>query len=126
MKKPVKIKTTGEDEILDVPEAMDWRWPSQQIGCDLIDITNASHLSDGCVMIVDDEGLLKDDPELNPIATMAYRGGTPIVGDVLFMGTEHTPEGVETVGLTNEQVRAITLGIAKIIMTRYMTEGEEE
>lgn len=117
MLKAIKLKTTTyRPEHIDVPENMDWRWPSQQIGCDLIEILNCPDLSEGCVMIVDDEGMLKEEPKINPIATTIY--GDPIVGDVLIMGTEHTPEGPDIAGLSDDQVRKIITNITFMVWGR--------
>ena len=119
MLKAIRIKAESKTDVLDVPENMEWDWPSKQIGCDLIELISVGGLSEGCVMIVDDEGLMKENAKFNALATMIY-GHSPIVGDALIMATEHGPVGADIVGLTDEQVSEIAKGIKKLITTRYM------
>lgn len=84
------------------------------IGCELVDVVEIGH---GIDMWVDDEGLLKEEPMPNSIATM-FRTMSwmcrkevvipakmpPICGVAVFTG--HDDEG-HTVGLTDEQVKWI-------------------
>ena len=42
------------------------------IGCDMIEIVRPHGLPDGYVMVVDEEGLLKENPSLNVLASYLY------------------------------------------------------
>lgn len=54
------------------------------IGCELVEI--ACRFEDGKMMLVDEEGLLKPDPEVNPLASMLF--GDYIVGNALIVEDE--------------------------------------
>ena len=81
------------------------------INCDTIDIVHAINLPDPYCMVVDDEGLLKNEPLVNPIASYLYgflTHGQPICGDVIIMKDKHTPDGIETVGLTKDDLSVVS------------------
>lgn len=61
----------------------------QIIGCSTIEIVRLPH-NTGC-LIVDESGLLKKDPQLNPMA--ALLAGQPIVGTALLGGIRCTEDG---------------------------------
>ena len=56
-----------------------------------------------CVsMLIDEEGLLKKDMEANLVASYLYetdKHGTPIMGNVLFVGEEMTDDGIDFCGI---------------------------
>lgn len=61
-------------------------------------------------LVVDDEGLLKADPQINMAASLLYGffvHGEPIVGRAMVCKDEHTDEGIETVGLTLDEIEEV-------------------
>ena len=44
----------------------------KEIGCDTIDIVHAYGVSIDADIIIDDNGLFSDNPEINPMASIAY------------------------------------------------------
>lgn len=76
-----------EVEEFDIKKQLDQMY--QIIGCSSLEIVRMPR-TDGCI-IVDDEGLLKDDPQLNPAATLLAE--QPIVGTALLGSIRHTEDG---------------------------------
>lgn len=76
------------------------------IGCDCIEIVHPRRLSAPYLMVVDDEGLLKEAP-LNYIASYLYetdKHGQPIVGTALIMKETMTNDGPDLCSLTDVDV----------------------
>lgn len=111
MGKVVKVAArAGKVEILDFPEDFTLSWAAEQIGAEWAEIVRPRRLFDGCVMIVDEEGKLKDNAYGNTVASWLYAAdehGEVIVGDCLFMAEEQGPEGGELVGLDEQQAEAL-------------------
>lgn len=90
------------------------------IGCDTVDIVSAYALSDidgleNVQLIVDDEGLFADCPQVNILASLLYgyrQHGQPIVGNAIVAGFD--PDTSETVPLTDEQIQQIIQIIPKL------------
>ena len=110
MKKVLKLTTDWEIVGIDASGELGWKWCVGEIGCDYMEIVHPVYLPEGYVMVVDEEGLLKENPIVNPVASMAYgtlEHGEPIVGDVLVMKEVEGPDGGELVGLDEEEVRVM-------------------
>ena len=76
------------------------------IGCDTVDSVQ---------LIVDDNGLMIDSPQINILASLLYgcrKHGQPIVGNAIVSGFD--PDTLETVPLTDEQIRQIIQIIPKL------------
>lgn len=98
------------------------------IGCSCIDIVNAyglyefaetlndesfNFLKDICI-VADDEALLVNEPIANPPASILYgyaTHGQALFGNVLVCKNQYTPDGIETVGLTSEEVRSLDIAL---------------
>ena len=110
MKKGIVFpKGRGIPWIVDAPDNFDWDWMKDKIGCDWIEIVHPMRLPEGFVMIVDEEGLLKEN-ELNPVGCWFYKTdvhGEPIVGDILILKEEEGDDGIECVGMTDDEVAEI-------------------
>lgn len=80
--KMIKITTAGEVSVVDVKT--DFRSLAKEIGADYIQLVRMNTLD--LEMVVDEEGLLVDDPVCNPVASILYgtlRHLQPIMGDAL-------------------------------------------
>lgn len=78
----------------------------RQIECDCIEIVRPEILPEPYIMIVDEEGLLRDTPVLNFIASYlhgAQNHGQPIVGKALIMKEVETDDGMEIAWLDYEE-----------------------
>ena len=92
MIRALKIGTDGTVEALEVHPK--WDSFAHKIGCEYIEqvsIMNPKYKMTGkpYVMLVDEEGLMKEDFVLNPVASFLYdtmKHGNPIVGNVLVVG----------------------------------------
>ena len=90
------------------------------IGCDTVDIVSAYAFSDidgleNVQLIVDDNGLMTDSPQVNILASLLYgcrKHGQPIVGNAIVAGFD--PDTSETVPLTDEQIQHIIQIIPKL------------
>ena len=106
MSKAVKLMTSGEAEIIDVPKRVRFDWYPKAIGCNLFEIVRPSLLPEGYILIVDEGGKLIDSPVINFIGSWLYgtdRHGEPICGDCVIMKEQMTKRGMDIVGLTMEE-----------------------
>lgn len=90
--KLLKLTPAGRCSVVDVEEfGLDKQLDQmyQIIGCSTIEIVRLPH-NTGC-LIVDESGLLKEDPQLNPVASLL--AGQPIVGTALLGGIRSTEDG---------------------------------
>lgn len=84
---PAGACSVVEIEEFDLERQLDQMY--QIIGCDTIEIVRLPRTT-GC-LIVDESGLLKKDPQLNPAATILAE--QPIVGTVLLGSIRQTDDG---------------------------------
>lgn len=105
------LYTDGRMEYKELPKAEHtYQRLQQAIGCGLVDIVHAVNLPQPYCLVVDDEGLLTDEPKINLAASFLYgieEHGQPICGDCLIMKDHHTDDGIETVGLTQEEAEKV-------------------
>lgn len=128
--KALLIRTDGIGEIMDFPEKAKLDWYYEQIGCDYIDIVRPygidriaekhglKSLPDKFCMIVDDEALLKAEPKINVIASLLYGAddhGQAICGDVLIAKNQFTEEGVDSVGMDENDMLLLQSAINGLI-----------
>lgn len=79
------------------------------LNCRCIDVIYRKIGDTECTLIVDDEGLLKD----NPIVSAIDVSGTPcLVGNILIASGEDTP-------LTDEEVQNIMFNVAEITTSKH-------
>ena len=110
MKYAVKLNVDGTADIINVPENRDWQWYSRQIGCDYIENVYPRGLNEPYMMVIDEEGLLKEKPILNFYASWLYethKHGNPIVGNALIMKMIDTDDGPDVGGLEKEEAEAV-------------------
>lgn len=68
------------------------------INCRCIDIVTGSHKGEYVDIVIDDEGLLKDNAIINPIAWYLYSKCNkryPIVGNAILIGTNEDGETID-------------------------------
>ena len=78
------------------------------IGCDWVESVRAVNLKEPYVLVVDEEGLVKDRPVLNLIASILYgalKHGQPIAGDAIVMKEVWTEDGIDLEWLTDEEAK---------------------
>lgn len=109
MKQALIIKVnSGTVEIIRTPferGSLDFYY--KELECDCIDIVAAYGLTADADIIVDDEGLCKEKPVLNPYASIAYgwtSHGQPIVGNAIICKPHNTPDGVEETGFEEDEL----------------------
>lgn len=109
----LKLYTDGRIEKYDIKEKdFEYKYQALQksIDCDCIDIVHAVNLPDPYCLVVDDEGLLVAEPQMNLYASYLYGAlehGQPICGDCIIMKDDYTPDGIETIGLEAEDFNAV-------------------
>ena len=95
----------------------------EQLECETIDIVEAYGLTIQAEIIVDDEGLFKDNAVVNPLASVAYgvfKHGQPIVGNAIICKPYDTGDGIDETGFEPEEINSI---MAEITM-KLMQGGE--
>lgn len=125
-----RIRANGMADIVDFPENDKLDWYYKMIGCDCIDIVtpygvdNIAKMYDlksiigKFCLIVDDEGLLKENPEVNPIASLMYGiddHGQALFGNVLVGVNKPTEDGIDTVGMTDNELMLLQVCINSLI-----------
>ena len=93
------------------------------IGCEYVELVHPEALPWPYVMVVDEEGLMKDEPSLNVIGSYlygTYKHGSPIVGNAVIMKEQETDEGVDLAWLTGPEVVAMEKRIEDIWKTAVM------
>lgn len=86
----------------------------EMIGTDIVEIVRPQYLPDPYVMVVDEEGLLRDTPVMNPVGSLlygTYEHGQPIVGNIVFMFEKFGSDGPDLFWMTEEEARAFATGI---------------
>ena len=87
----------------------------KNIGCDLIEIVplralqELAHLGENFIMVVDEEGLLKDQPKLNIYASVFY--GSMIYGNAIIV----KDDGEDFVGLEKKDHEELSTAIAVLL-----------
>ena len=95
-------------------------WYYEKIGCDYIEATKTI-MDNKKKLVIDEEGWLKPEPQLNMIASILYGSaehGQTIVGNAILCDTAMTPDGEDFVGMS-EDVATMAMkrleGISKIL-----------
>ena len=133
------IGTNGMAEIVEFPKEDKLGWYYKTIGCDLIDIVKPYGLEEVAKeydlqsmigkfsLVVDDEGLLKPEPEVNPIASLLYGcddHGQALFGTVVVVKDEETPEGLDSVGMDGGDMMLLQAAINSLIERHNEKVGE--
>ena len=89
-----------------------------ELDCEFIDIVNTT-MKDVC-LVVDDEGLLKEAPKVNVIASLLYgvqQHGQPIVGDAMLCSQYYDPVdmGLATGGFNIETAAKLAAEATEIL-----------
>lgn len=110
--KAIKLLTNGMPFIVDMPKR-DYLYQSMQevIGCDMVDIgaCGLQEMKKYC-LVYDEEFLLQHTPIINPVASYFFglqNHGTPLCGTVLIMKNIETDDGINTVGLDEDDISYI-------------------
>lgn len=112
MSNAVKLNTDGTVEIVDVPEQgklLEWMYG--QIGCDMVEHVYPRMLSEPYMLVIDEEGLLKENPIINFIASWYYQTqvhGQPIVGTVLIMKQDAIDGEMHDVGMSEDEANTFS------------------
>lgn len=114
----VKLSTTLNIEIVEKkPDQGLLDFCYQNIGCQYVETIHARYLQEPYILMIDEEGRLKDKPSINFIASYLY--GThehhePIVGNVLVMKLGMTDEGPDILPLDEAEARQVEESMRKI------------
>lgn len=118
MKKAILAKPGERLEVIDFVDDLQFYY--KHIECRCIDIVYVKDY----LLIVDDEGLLVDDPQVNVVASIMY--GHPICGNVLIVKEGYTDEGEPTCeGLTDEEVGEFHESFMRLIKKVKKLRGEK-
>lgn len=91
----------------------------KEIGCEIIDIAHAYGLSIDADIIIDDNGLFGDNPEINAVASIAYgylEHGQPIVGNAIICKPHQTTDGIDETGFEDDEADKIMNEIMQKMM----------
>lgn len=93
------------------------------------EIVNPRRLPRPFCMIVDDNGLLKENPQFNPIGSFFYethKHGAPIVGTIVLLKMGNTLNGPDIIGLTDADVQQLLGYIELTKLTLHRKEAAHE
>ena len=106
---------------VEVGEEIELETYYKNLNCDCIDIVDPYGLDEEgrrkYCLIVDDEALLKENPQINFFGSLLYgvlNHNQPLVGKVLVGKNKYTEDGLCTVGLEEEDVKYILERLKKI------------
>lgn len=122
------LRAKGDVLRIEMPKDRGWRWYGQQIGADLVENVRPRGLEEPYMMLVDEEGLLKEAPEVNGLASWLYethKHGHPIVGDVLIVRSVETEDGGDIEGLSGEEADKIAGRLVENMEKAYVAVWEE-
>lgn len=94
----------------------------ETIGCELVELVSARGLKEPYVLMVDEEGQLRDEPTVNFIASYLYGAHEhrePIVGNALVMKVAMTDEGPDIVPLDEAEARQVKESMDRIAHIAY-------
>ena len=110
MKKALLVLPNGFNFIMGCPDDDILDWARKLIDCDWVEIVRPKRLAKGLVLLVDEEGLLKERPSVNVFASTMYETeihGSPIVGNVIVLAEVMGDEGPELAGIDAEVAKEI-------------------
>lgn len=116
--KALKITTANDITVVEVEQPL-YRTLNPVIGGPL-EIVRPRGLKRPFVMVVDEEGLLRD-RDFNFIGSFLYethKHGSPIVGDIVLMREEPGPDGYDLFGLSEQDIDVLT-GFCNSILARH-------
>lgn len=119
----VKLSTQLDIEIVEKkPDQGLLDFCYQNIGCQYVETVHPRYLQEPYILIIDEEGRLKDKPAVNFIASYLY--GThehcqPIVGNVLVMKLGMTDDGPDILPLDEAEARQVEESMKKISQIAY-------
>lgn len=128
--KGLLIRPNVLTETVEFPEKEKLGWYYETIGCDCIDIVapygvdgiakmyNLESIVGKFCLVVDDEGLLKEKPEVNPIASLMYGcddHGQVLCGNVIVGANKNTDDGIETVGMSDSDLMLLQVCINSLV-----------
>lgn len=92
----------------------------EMIGTDIVERVRPKYLPEPYVMMVDENGLLREHPVMNPVGSLlygAYEHGQPIVGNIVFMRQDYGPEGPDLFWMTEDEAHKFASEILDSAMT---------
>lgn len=101
-------------------------WYKDKIGCEWIEVVQLRGFIPNSCLIIDEEGELKSDPEINYIASLLYDTpvhGHPIVGNAVLCSQTYGINGVDTTGFDADTAAYIEQRFEEI--KTKMEESEE-
>jgi len=119
----VKLNTQLDIEIVEKrPDQGLLDFCYQNIGCQYVETVHPRYLQEPYILVIDEEGRLKDKPMVNFIASYLY--GThehrqPIVGNALVMKLGMTDEGPDIMPLDEAEARQVEESMRKISNIAY-------
>lgn len=119
----VKLNTQLDIEIVEKrPDQGLLDFCYQNIGCQYVETVHPRYLQEPYILMIDEEGRLKDKPMVNFIASYLY--GThehrqPIVGNALVMKLGMTDEGPDIMPLDEAEARQVEESMRKISDIAY-------
>lgn len=141
--KALVIRANGMAEYVEFPKKGEdkLRWYYETLGIGCIDIVRPHGLEEVAEtyglksllgkfsLVVDDEALLKEKPQLNVIASLLYgvdKHGQPLFGDVMVVKDEVTEEGIDSVGMSDGEAMLLQTSINSLIDMHNMKIKEDK
>jgi len=110
--KVILITTSDTISVEEITGGPLYKTIGEAIGCDWIEIVRPVGLRKPYCMIVDEEGLIKDNPKINHTGSILYGAhihGSAICGDIVITKEAMTPDGPDIVGLDDDELSKLYL-----------------
>ena len=125
----IQLRPGGVIASIDIPDTdsaeQKLRALQKAVGGRILYIPMDNALGKGYQMIVDEEYMLKSPHIVNPHASLLYKrqigqwyGDAVIYGNALIVKDRETPDGIETIGLTGEEIPHVMAAIAEAVTGR--------
>lgn len=103
----IKLDLKGRAEKVQKPDGMSMLdFIYQECDCNIFEVVHAKGLRSGFFLAIDEEGLLKEMPFINPFASWLYgyqKHGNPIVGKALILKEVMTDDGMDSALLDDDE-----------------------
>lgn len=105
--KVLLITTSNTISVEEINTEPKWEAFAKLIGCSWIEVVRPAGMQSPFCMVVDEEGLLCDEPKINHVGSFIYGThihGSPIVGNIVIAAEGFVDGDVDLIGLDDKTI----------------------